>query len=113
MKYLVPFNLCSTNILANENDQKQIKYVRCMVKLFLPIPRFTAENEFYRFYFNDKSLWLDVSNVDNDGLKTSEDHYFIKYISTFNGETHVNIYDWIRFSPKMDSDNQSLITLPT
>ena len=70
----------------------------------LPIPRFEDENEFYRSHFADENLWLDVSNIDNDGLKTSKGHYFIKYVYTFTEETHVNSYNWTNFNPKTHSD---------
>ena len=49
----------------------------------LPTPRFDEENEFYKMYFGDDGLWLDVTFDADEGLKSASGHWYIKYIRTF------------------------------
>ena len=53
----------------------------------LPIPRFPEEQEFYKTYFADDNLWLDMTYDANEGIKSSNGATFFKFIKTF---THLN-----------------------
>lgn len=65
----------------------------------LPIPRFSEENEFYRLYFGDESLWLDISyNSSDGGLKSALGHLFTHQLKTISGVVDIPKYDWIRFN---------------
>lgn len=64
------------------------------VSVSLPMPRFAEENEFYRVYFTDESLWLNLVD-DYTGVRNEDDdHYFIA-----KGNSHADerekYYDWI------------------
>ena len=85
------------------------------------MPRFAEENEFYRVYFGDESIWLDVEDDPDEGLKTVDGHFYIRHIRSFAGyqwgvyERHINpvstapvsikIYDWVNFHDDFHSAN--------
>ena len=61
----------------------------------LPIPRFPEENEFYRTYFVNESLWLDINDrYDNNNFQTSGDFSFMLSVRTLTGEVQINNFDW-------------------
>ena len=78
----------------------------------LPIPRFFEEKEFYRKHFGDESIWLDVENDPNEGLKTVDGHFYIQHIRSFADKSSwaylyfdqrlsdlsIKKYDWFNFT---------------
>ena len=49
----------------------------------LPIPRFPEEQEFYKTYFADQNLWLDLTYDASEGIKSANGATFFKFIKTF------------------------------
>ena len=53
----------------------------------LPIPRFLEEQEFYKTYFADENLWLDVIYDASEGVKSGNSsangHSFIRFVRTY------------------------------
>ena len=84
----------------------------------MPFPRFYEENKFYRTYFGDESLWLDVENDQNEGLKTADSHFYINYFQSFTDnssssdrsriqviDVSIKNYDWVSFADTLHSDS--------
>ena len=70
----------------------------------LPIPRSQEENEFYRKYFADESLWLDIFRMSDGHFKSSYEQLFVGRVKTWLGDIeYFKMYDWINIS-HYDSD---------
>ena len=50
----------------------------------LPIPRFKEENDFFRNYFVNDTLWLDIS-------KTTDGHYYSSYGQLFASQIETTL----------------------
>ena len=87
----------------------------------LPIPRFHEENIFYRSYFGDQGLWLDLFDEGNGIFKSSLGQFYMAKIqsnvnTSFSDEINILNFDWINstnFLEKKTSsqlgENQSLM----
>ena len=50
----------------------------------LPIPRFYEEQEFYKTHFGDENLWLDMTFHFSEGIKSANEHHFIRFVETYS-----------------------------
>ena len=64
----------------------------------LPIPRSKEENDFYRTFFTDENLWLDISYNSNEAnFKSDSGSVFAHKIQTVNKSEIISSFDWIDF----------------
>ena len=75
----------------------------------LPIPRFAEENKFYQKHFGKRSLWLDISYEDSDGLTSASGHSFTAQVQTAFGSKDYNKYKWINSNITNKFDNHEVI----
>ena len=79
----------------SRNDAKQTcsKYGP---SVHLPIPRFPSENQFYLTHFGNTSLWLGLSDEEQDGLyKTDDTNTLLHFvIDRPDGEISGSRYKW-------------------
>ena len=70
----------------------------------LPIPRFSDENDFFRNYFGNESIWLDISyhkvlfdkgQFKTNGFTSASGHLFTDRIRTVPGVIEINKYKWM------------------
>ena len=76
----------------------------------LPIPRFYEEQEFYKTHFGDENLWLDLTFHFSEGIKSTNDHHFIRLVqmySKINGQdeensseipVRIDYHEWIQLA---------------
>ena len=65
----------------------------------LPIPRFQEENEFYRKYFADETLWLDISRMSDGDYNSSYGQLFIRHVLTASRDIeYIKSHDWMSLS---------------
>ena len=96
----------NTRIKANELCAKEGNMVH------LPIPRSHEENEFYRVYFGEESIWLGIID-DSNGIATDGFNWGSKipnerqtiYVSRRNRENKNQIlYDWLKFKGSIENN---------
>ena len=64
----------------------------------LPIPRFREENEFYRKYFADETLWLDISRTADGNFSSSYGQLFLRLVKTALALEYIKNYGWMNIS---------------
>ena len=63
----------------------EIAVLLSLSTVHLPVPRFYEEQEFYRTYFANEYLWLDVTYDAYEGVKSENGHWFIRFVRTYMG----------------------------
>ena len=64
----------------------------------LPIPRFHEENEFFRKYFADETLWLDISRMTDGNFESSYGQLFVREVETILSLEFIVSHNWMNFS---------------
>ena len=77
----------------------------------LPLPRFPTENEFYQNHFGNESLWLGLSDAEQDGLYTTDYNATILHfvVQRPEGEISGSKYKWTNRSLTLNSDLNGVI----
>ena len=72
----------------------------------LPIPRFYEEQEFYRTYFAEEGLWLDVTYDASEGVKSANHHWFLRFVKTY-----MTINDENGFFQELSQTDEKIATI--
>ena len=94
-----------THFQAKESCLREGKSVH------LPIPRFHDENVFYRTYFGDQGLWLDLFDDGSGIFKSSGGQLYMAKIQSivnthYSDEINILNFNWIK-SPNLLEQQQS------
>ena len=76
----------------------------------LPIPRFADENEFYRTFFAENNLWLDITYTTETGYESASGHSFMEEVKTVSdGKKNFNKYEWMDNISLVNFDNNNIV----